>query len=536
MRGFIGFCFVGLCCCLLSGSVLADSHYYVWTGCGGASASSAEGALDQVCANTACVGARPNRLGEYSGTSASWQARCCSGVSSGCQWMTVNRHGSACPPGTTYQGEPWHRCVGPEPVPPAQQGDPCINGSAPSGDNSSKIDPANCSVYAYKDRLPSSCLVGGVWTNPCPYCMDGVCNNRYCPTGEQKQDCVPAGYIPPDPDTAYEPDPNQTVPDSGCTSSTGCDGDPPSTPPPPNAGEPDPATGGSVGDETTGNESTSSTSADGTQSTSQKTTTFNPYSGATTVRETVTTTNPDGSTVVDAKTTTTTPNASGNGSGTTTTRSVTRTAADGTVTTETEGSSSTTDTDDTEASKNLASGGDSCAAPPSCNGDAIQCGILLQVWRDNCVFSKLSGGDSCDAPPVCDTSQVGCAALLQGWHDRCPQGAPDQSGINAAVDALVPAGEMTVAELDAAVASDPDYSPDAEVDLSSISIGPTNPSPSGSCPLPFSITVMGVDVAIGSTELCDFTDWISWLVRISASLFALFIITGYGVGRSTGGA
>jgi len=350
---------------------------------------------------------------------------------------------------------------------------------------------------------------------------------------------VPAGWSPSDPDAPppYLPDPNQSVPDGDCTATTGCDGAPPSAPPPPSAGEPDPSDpdGGPHGDVPQQKESTSTTGADGSSTTTERETSWNPYSQKTTVRETTTRTNADGSTVQE-KTTTTSGGTAGGGTSRTTTKVTTRTGADGSVTVETEGSSESTEKKEEEAPESTASGGIDCSSEPSCTGDAIQCGILKQIWRDNCVFAKVSGGDSCAAPPVCDQSQLACSSALQAWHDRCPQGSPNQAGINAAVDSLIPSGELTVSELDAAAAADPDYDPDAVVDLASISVGPTNPSPSGSCPLPFSIVVMGIDVEIGSVELCDFTDWISWLVRISASLFALFIITGYGSGRSTGGA
>jgi len=540
MRGFIRFFALCLFGCVLVGPVVAVAQDYIrWEGnyggqCGFHSGPTPTALAQSICNTSACSGARTKLVSEYPGSGNGWTFGCTNPVTGGPMWRYISKKGVVCPAGETYNSA-LGGCTGPEPAPPAEPDGPCMAGGAPPGDNSPKVDPANCSIYAYRGRVPSSCRVGDSW-QPCP-CADGICNNYYCPTGEQKGDCVPAGWNPASPGVPYIPDPNQAKADGECTAAGGCGGSPPSSPPPPDAGQPDPGDpdGGSHGDVPQGGESTSTTGSDGTTTTSERTTTFNPYSGETVVRDRVTTTNPDGSTVVD-DTKTTSRGTPGGGTSRTTTRTKTTTGADGSVSVETEGSTSETEGQEEEAPDNLASGGLDCGSEPSCTGDAIQCGILKQIWRDNCVFSKISGGDSCAAPPVCDSSQVSCAAALQSWHDRCPQGSPNQSAIDGAVDALVPGGDMTVSELDAAAASDPDYVPDSVVDLSSISIGPTNPSPSGSCPLPFSITVMGVDVAIGSTELCDFTDWISWLVRISASLFALFIITGYGVGRSTGGA
>jgi len=551
MRGFVRFCALCLFGCVLAGPVLAhvvdvDQYHYheaesisaydgMWNMSPSALGSAMISVHDSINATyTACAFTHIQK-----NSSVDYAAKgTCTVVSNGntvSASKLMKRSGSMCPPDAPWVDAPFYRCNSPEPAPPAEPDDPCMTGGAPPGDNSSKVDPANCSIYAYHGRVPSSCRVGDSF-QPCP-CADGICNNYYCPTGEQKGDCVPAGWNPDAPGVPYIPDPNQAKADGECTAASGCGGSPPSSPPPPDAGEPDPADpdGGSHGDVPQGGESTTTTGSDGTTTTSERTTTFNPYSGETVVRDRVTTTNPDGSTVVD-DTKTTSRGTPGGGTSRTTTRTKTTTGADGSVTVETEGSTSETEGQEEEAPDNLASGGLDCGSEPSCTGDAIQCGILKQIWRDNCVFNKISGGDSCSAPPVCDSSQVACANALQSWHDRCPQGSPDSSAIEAVADALVPATEMTVSELDAAVAADPDYAPDSEVDLSSLDIGPSNPSPSGSCPLPFSISVMGIEVGIGTVEMCDFMDWISWLVRISASLFALFIITGYGVGRSTGGA
>lgn len=530
MRGFIHFCLVGLCCGVLVGAFGVGAEEYWWNvndsecpgvGVSPQAAADAAGFCGQPCTNAVYS---ERSFVQETATRVRIECRRLDYPEATPTGATVSRYGDGCPAGSTYQGDPWWRCVGEEPAPPAQKGDPCIRTNTSYGYGGTVVDRTNCSVYA---------SAGGV-----DVCTAGGCWGEWCPTGNQAEGCTPSDWVPQSPDDSYTPDPSNFEESDSCSN---CDGSAPGVPAPENGGQPDPddPDGGNFGDEHIGGESTTTTHEDGTTVTTENGINFNPYSGAYTRKETTTTTRPDGTSTREETTTTTTPNGSGGSGGTTTTRTNVRTeiGADGSETTFTEGSSTVTDGEgEKEAPKTSAGGGVSCAAEPTCSGDPIQCGILKQIWRDNCVFSKVSGGDSCDAAPVCDSSQLACAAVLQAWHDRCPQGAPDQAGINAAVDALVPAGEMTVAELDAAVASDPDYSPDAEVDLSSISIGPTNPSPSGSCPLPFSITVMGVDVAIGSTELCDFTDWISWLVRISASLFALFIITGYGVGRSTGGA
>lgn len=544
MRGFINLCFGCLLGCFFSGAVVAHTldddafHYHE-----NESISAYNDMWDMfpTSLGVAMIGVHDDINSNLTGcsfTHLQWNSSIdvaakgtCTNTGNGATNIAsklMKRFGSGCPPDRPYVGDPVWGCQGPQSAPPAEPDDPCVSSWQPKGGAPGiLVDPTNCSIYKHAGGV-SVCMRFATSTEHC--------NEKYCPTGDEKEGCTPGGWNPGNPGDPYTPDGNSFAGD-GCTEDGTCDGSTPGTPAPPNAGEPDPSDpdGGSVGDQSGGSESTTTTGADGTTVTTEKTNSYNPYSDTRTHKETTTTNRPDGSSTTEQTTVTTSPSAGG---GTTTTRGTTRThtAPDGTVTTEIEGETTTDDTIDEEGDGKNASGGLNCSAEPHCTGDPIQCAVLKQVWRDNCVFNKISGGDSCAAPPVCDSSQIACANALQSWHDRCPQGAPDQSGIDAAVDALVPGGDMTVSELDAAAAGDPDYVPDSVVDLSSISIGPTNPNPSGSCPLPFSIVVLGIDVEIGSTELCDLTDWISWLVRISASIFALFIITGYSAGRSSGGA
>lgn len=70
------------------------------------------------------------------------------------------------------------------------------------------------------------------------------------------------------------------------------------------------------------------------------------------------------------------------------------------------------------------SGGDSCDAPPSCNGDPILCGQARIQWRIDCNTRRnvnISGG-SCAAVPICagkDCKAMEYAQLLMQWRTAC---------------------------------------------------------------------------------------------------------------------
>lgn len=70
------------------------------------------------------------------------------------------------------------------------------------------------------------------------------------------------------------------------------------------------------------------------------------------------------------------------------------------------------------------SGGDTCAAPPSCSGDPIMCGQARIQWRIDCNTRRnvnIAGG-SCDAVPICTGEKCDAmeySQLLQQWRASC---------------------------------------------------------------------------------------------------------------------
>lgn len=77
-----------------------------------------------------------------------------------------------------------------------------------------------------------------------------------------------------------------------------------------------------------------------------------------------------------------------------------------------------------DSDKDTFSGGDSCTAPPSCNGSPIMCGQARIQWRIDCNTRKnhnVSGG-SCTQVPLCTgekCSAMEYASLLQQWRTTC---------------------------------------------------------------------------------------------------------------------
>lgn len=82
------------------------------------------------------------------------------------------------------------------------------------------------------------------------------------------------------------------------------------------------------------------------------------------------------------------------------------------------------DDDDENKDGKKFSGGDSCDAPPTCSGDAIQCGQARIQWRIDCNTrkdAKVSGG-ACDNAPQCTGKNCGAvefASLMQQWKTAC---------------------------------------------------------------------------------------------------------------------
>lgn len=82
------------------------------------------------------------------------------------------------------------------------------------------------------------------------------------------------------------------------------------------------------------------------------------------------------------------------------------------------------DRDDNDTNKPQASGGDSCQAPPSCSGNAIDCMQVKIQWRIDCnTRSKVNvTGGACTATPVCvgeNCKAMEYSSLLMQWRTAC---------------------------------------------------------------------------------------------------------------------
>ncbi|MEJ2790631.1 MULTISPECIES: hypothetical protein [unclassified Pseudoxanthomonas] len=77
-----------------------------------------------------------------------------------------------------------------------------------------------------------------------------------------------------------------------------------------------------------------------------------------------------------------------------------------------------------DSDKEQAFGGDTCAAPPSCNGPAIGCMQIKIQWRIDCNTRRnvnISGG-SCNAVPLCTGESCNAmeySQLMQEWESKC---------------------------------------------------------------------------------------------------------------------
>lgn len=188
-----------------------------------------------------------------------------------------------------------------------------------------------------------------------------------------------------------------------------------------------------------------------------------------------------------------------------------------------------------------ASGGDSCDAPPTCNGNAIQCMQVKIQWRIDCNTRRqvnISGG-TCDAVPIC--TGKGCnameyAQLMQQWRTTCAveklarkegadNDASDANG-NGVPDALEGIGDVTDAgDGQGDVAGAKRFG----IGVSTSLLDQDNIFGGGSCPQPPTFKLMGSTVS-GS----DFPYWcqamaiLRGLVLIFGAFTALKILMGWG--------
>lgn len=179
-------------------------------------------------------------------------------------------------------------------------------------------------------------------------------------------------------------------------------------------------------------------------------------------------------------------------------------------------------------------GGDTCNAPPSCNGSPIMCGQARIQWRIDCNTRRnnnVSGGHcSQSGMPVCTGEKCNAmeyAGLLMQWRSACalekmageksetPGGSKTDANGNGVPDVLEGRGQVTgIGDSAADVAGAKKWG----VGLSTSNLDTSNMfGGGGTCPEPPSITIMGKTV-----NSADFP----YFCRIAAILRALILIFG----------
>jgi len=155
-----------------------------------------------------------------------------------------------------------------------------------------------------------------------------------------------------------------------------------------------------------------------------------------------------------------------------------------------------------------ASGGETCATPPTCSESAsIGCGILHQQWRMRCAGPDVTGGEDCTSPPsACTGAQ--CFLVHSLWRMRCADPA----------DAVVISSAEIADQLDGAnggLGNDPAEAAEfAGLDADDVrgeeTITPEamfgdlqNILPSGQCPVVPNLSVKGVNLPFNFGPLCD---------------------------------
>lgn len=190
------------------------------------------------------------------------------------------------------------------------------------------------------------------------------------------------------------------------------------------------------------------------------------------------------------------------------------------------------DDEDTEndPEQETASGGDSCNAPPSCSGGAIDCMQVKIQWRIDCnTRSKATiTGGTCAAMPVCTGD--GCKAmeyaqLIQQWKTTCALAALGEGGSpGGGGDGD---GSMDPVSSDGVLGNDGYTGETArrrfgqgssyEFDVAGYGWG-------GSCPAPPDVNVFGHTISFDTSVFCSWMSLGGVFVMIMAHLAGLAIL------------
>lgn len=232
--------------------------------------------------------------------------------------------------------------------------------------------------------------------------------------------------------------------------------------------------------------------------------------------EIVTETNPDNS---RTETTTTTTTDAQTGTQTTT---VVRTEYDtnGNQTTSVSGSS--TGNAEGEEEQSGVSGGGDCSAQPACQGDAVQCAILIQQWKTRCNVGHSADdiGNSCGSTYQCSGDPIQCAHNKY-LHDRECEAQSAISGLDQTIDGAMTGLETEYGEPATGENGVLQSLHEPENDLSSVMDGVINTAKpySASCPAPRTVNMSIADFQVSYQPFCDLATDLSTLVRLLTTIF-----------------
>jgi len=207
--------------------------------------------------------------------------------------------------------------------------------------------------------------------------------------------------------------------------------------------------------------------------------------------------------------------------------------------------------DEADPDKHTAEDSPTCDVAPKCSGDEIMCLHAKQLWRIDCNTRKARNvimGKYCQEMPKCETVALGdesrnraCdaveeAALIQQWRTACATSemlelmkkggsgtTGGDTGTHSRLDAIKAYLDGNGQQL-----SNPEV-PFEEAPVQSqewsSGIGGT-----GTCPAPISttVTIRGYSASInfGFDPLCQFADYLRYVVLAMAGIMSAFIIAG----------
>jgi len=179
-----------------------------------------------------------------------------------------------------------------------------------------------------------------------------------------------------------------------------------------------------------------------------------------------------------------------------------------------------------DESDNVATGGGTCEAPPSCAGDGIQCNQLYQQWKIRCALegdgASVSGSpENCEAAYTCDGDTAQCAQIALLRKQACTaaitQGDQNGNGQPDWTEGAQPTPEDDGGE---------DETTSFGLGISTDLLDTEDIFGGGTCP-PLSMTFMGVHVS--SAEIpgwCTIVSIMRAAVLIMGAFTALQILLG----------